>query len=188
MPYIQNIIDSVKTPQLIRDPFIRGASFDLLQSGEPVRYSGGFSVVFPVTVNGEKWAFRCWQANLGNMRSRMELLSAALKENPLPYFCDFVYVDEGIVVDGKIFPTIRMRWVEGVNLMKYVCEHATEHQVLITLADKFLTMCRDLHRLGYAHGDLQHENIFIGSDGELRLIDYDTMFVPSMQGKYGDIK
>lgn len=187
MPSISNIIDSVKTPRLIKDPFIKGASFDRMPSGEPVRYTGGFTVVFPVTVNGEKWAFRCWHTDLGNMRSRMELLSAALKENPLPYFCDFVYVDEGIVVDGKILPTTRMRWVEGVNILEYISRHVTERQTLMTLADKFLAMCRDLHKLGYAHGDLQHENIIVGPDGELRLIDYDSMFVPSMQGEYEDI-
>ena len=187
MPSISNIIDSVKTPQLIKDPFIKGASFDRMPSGEPVRYTGGFTVVFPVTVNGEKWAFRCWHTDLGNMRSRMELLSAALKENPLPYFCDFVYVDEGIVVDGKILPTTRMRWVEGVNILEYISRHVTERQTLMTLADKFLAMCRDLHKLEYAHGDLQHENIIVGPDGELRLIDYDSMFVPSMQGEYEDI-
>lgn len=183
---ISDIINSVQIPKLIKDPFIKEGQFELLPTGEPKRYSGGFTVVFPVIVNNEKWAFRCWYAELGNMRSRMELLSAALKENPLPYFCDFVYVDEGLVVDGKISPTTRMKWVEGLNIKDYVCKHAAEGDLLKLLADKFLTMCRDLHKLGYAHGDLQHGNIIVDTKGNLRLIDYDSMFVPSMHD-YRDI-
>lgn len=186
MASIPDIVNSVQIPQLIKDTFIKEGSFELLPTGEPKHYSGGFTVVFPIIVNNEKWGFRCWHADLGNMRSRMELLSTALKKNPLPYFCDFVYVDEGLVVDGKISPTTRMKWVEGLSIKDYICKHAAEGDLLKLLADKFLTMCRDLHRLGYAHGDLQHGNIIVDTNGELRLIDYDSMFVPSMHD-YGDI-
>lgn len=186
MSSIPDIINSVQIPQLIKDTFIKEGHFELLPTGEPKHYSGGFTVVFPIIVNNEKWAFRCWYADLGNMRSRMELLSVALKENPLPYFCDFAYVDEGLVVDGKISPTTRMKWVEGLDIKECICKYATESDTLKLLADKFLTMCRDLHKFGYAHGDLQHGNIIVDTKGELRLIDYDSMFVSSMHD-YGDI-
>ena len=38
-----------------------------------------------------------------------------------------------------------------------------------------------LERAGIAHGDLQHGNIFVVDD-ELKLIDYDGMFVPRLAG------
>jgi hypothetical protein len=40
---------------------------------------------------------------------------------------------------------------------------------------------RSLEVLGVAHGDLQHGNILVGH-GRLRLIDYDTMFLPALAG------
>jgi len=50
-------------------------------------------------------------------------------------------------------------------------------------------LCRELLQLkqaGIAHGDWQHANILIvREDGKqrLRLVDYDGMFVPPLQGK-----
>ena len=41
-------------------------------------------------------------------------------------------------------------------------------------------MVRDLATLGIAHGDLQHGNLLVTSSGELKLIDYDGMYVPSL--------
>ncbi len=43
-------------------------------------------------------------------------------------------------------------------------------------------MCSDLRTAGIAHGDLQHGNILVLPDGQLRLVDYDGMFVPAMKG------
>jgi hypothetical protein len=41
---------------------------------------------------------------------------------------------------------------------------------------------RDLSRHGIAHGDLQHGNILVTPSGELKLIDYDGMYVPGLDG------
>ena len=40
--------------------------------------------------------------------------------------------------------------------------------------------------LGLAHGDLQHGNILV-ENGELRLIDYDAMFIPGMSGRSHEV-
>jgi len=180
MPLISDIKSSVLIPALIKDDFIKNGQFVTLPNGEPMMYSGGFTSVFPVIVNGEKWAFRCWHAELGNMKRRMELLAKELKRHPLPYFCDFAYEDEGLVVNGKIYPTTRMKWIEGENIKDYICSHSSKHD-LEKLASNFLSMCRALHAVHYAHGDLQHGNIMVDTSGNLFLIDYDSMYTHVMQ-------
>lgn len=182
---ITDIKNSLQIPAFIKDPIIKNGIFNKTGMGDFVMYSGGFTAVFPVTVQNMKWAFRCWHADLGNMRRRMELLSKELSTSPLPYFCKFAYENEGILVNGKIYPTTRMEWIKGETIKDYICSHPTT-QELKELADKFLKMCQDLHQYGYAHGDLQHGNIMVDSDKNLRLIDYDSMYVSSMLG-FNDI-
>ena len=50
------------------------------------------------------------------------------------------------------------------------------------LADKWFEMTVTLRKEGIAHGDLQHGNIFVFDD-EIKLIDYDGMFVPRLAGR-----
>ena len=163
---------------------------NLIQNGifeksgyEPVYYSGGFTVVFPVTTQQGKWAFRCWHAELGNVRKRFDVVSKAIQRAKSPYLCDFIYTDEGIVVDGKIYPTTRMRWVEGVTIKDYICKHKNSKSKLLALADNFLALTTDMHRNKFAHGDLQHGNIIVNDNGELLLVDYDSFYCPSLKGE-----
>lgn len=75
-----------------------------------------------------------------------------------------------------------MRWIEGCNLKDYVYQHKNEPQILETLARNFKNMCKKLHFYHFAHGDLQHGNILVGNEGQLYLIDYDSIYIPSIDG------
>ena len=86
MPNILDIIQSVQVPQLIKDQYISKGTSELDNHGRPVHYTGGFAVVFPFIVNGEKWAFRCWSANIGNIEKRLYTLSSELSKLQLPFF------------------------------------------------------------------------------------------------------
>lgn len=168
---------------LIRDPHARKGQFLRDARGRLRSYSGGFSVVYPYTLNGEKWAFRCWHAELGNVRKRFDAISKAIQNAKLPYFCDFLYIDEGITINGKVYPTTRMRWVEGLTIKDYICKHKNSKTTLLNLADKFLSLAKDMHRNKFAHGDLQHGNIIVSDDGDLFLVDYDSFYCPALAGK-----
>lgn len=160
----------------------------MLPTGDVEMYTGGFTLVFPVNVNDEKWAFRCWYVDLGNMRSHFQILSQVITKLNLPYFCDFAYVDDGIVVDGKKYPTTRMRWIEGKNLKEYICANKNNTEKLKNLAIKFVKMITALHKYHVSHGDLQHGNILIDSNDEIFLIDYDSVYVPELDGECDIIK
>lgn len=180
MPTIPEIRVSIEN-NLIKDDFFKNAQFLKDSRGRLITYTGGFSVVFPALVGGEKWAFRVWHADLGNLRTRFEKLSQAINNSHLPYLCDFSYVDEGIVVGGKIYPTTRMRWVEGKTIKDYICEHKNDKNLLIALCEKFLDVCQAMHSNNFAHGDLQHGNIIVNDVGEIFFVDYDSFYCPELK-------
>jgi serine/threonine protein kinase len=51
------------------------------------------------------------------------------------------------------------------------------------LADAFDTLRDALMACEWAHGDLKPENIVVGSDGGMTLIDCDAMWIPSLTGQ-----
>lgn len=182
MPSISEILDSVSVPTLIKDEVIRNGNFENSSRGT-IYYSGGFTVVFPVQANGQKWAFRCWHTEIGNVRKRFKIISDYINKLNSLYFCNFYYCDSGLIVDGKVFPTTRMDWVNGKTINQYIIANASDKELLISLANKFLLMTDSLHRHHIAHGDLQHGNIIITDTGEIKLVDYDSLYVPGLDGE-----
>lgn len=189
MPTLPSIRTSIENNQsLVIDSFARQGIFRRDKRGRLVAYTGGFSVVYPFEYNNEVWAFRCWHADLGNLRGHFLTLSSALSKLNLPYFCSFTYVDEGIVVEGKKYPTTRMKWIDGKNLKKYICIHKNDKDKLKNLANNFVKMITTLHKYHISHGDLQHGNILVDDNDNLFLIDYDSVYVPELQGEADIIK
>lgn len=189
MPTLPSIRTSIENNQsLVIDSFARQGIFRRDKRGRLVAYTGGFSVVYPFVYNNKMWAFRCWHADLGNLRGHFLTLSAALSKLNLPYFCSFTYVDEGIVVEGKKYPTTRMKWIDGKNLKEYICIHKNDKNKLKNLANIFVKMITTLHKYHISHGDLQHGNILVDDNDNLFLIDYDSVYVPELQGEADIIK
>lgn len=189
MPTLPSIRTSIENNQtLVIDSFARQGIFRRDKRGRLVAYTGGFSVVYPFEYNNEVWAFRCWHADLGNLRGHFLTLSAALSKLNLPYFCSFIYIDEGIVVEGKKYPTTRMKWIDGKNLKEYICIHKNDKNKLKNLANNFVKMITTLHKYHISHGDLQHGNILVDDNDNLFLIDYDSVYVPELQGEADIIK
>lgn len=183
MPDVVDIIQSVQVPQLIKDAYISKGNPVLDGRGRPVHYTGGFAVVFPFLVDGDKWAFRCWSADIGNIEKRLYTLSTELKQLQLPYFCDFSYEPAGIIINGTPYPSTRMQWIDGKTIKDYLCKHKAESEKIKKLANDFKEMCGVLHQHKIAHGDLQHGNILVDNDGNIYLIDYDSVYLPALQGE-----
>lgn len=178
-----DIVDIIQTPALIKDDFIKQGRVVLDEKGNPIHYTGGFAIVFPFIVNSEKWAFRCWYNSIGNIGRRLQVLSHELSQQKLPYFCNFSYIEKGIVINGSIQPTTRMQWIDGDNIKDYICKNAYNKNALNDIANKFLSMCHDLHMAGIAHGDLQHGNIIVNQSRQIFLIDYDSVYLPTLTGE-----
>lgn len=178
---IQDIINSVSVPALIKDDFVRKGSFLRLRNGDPQVYVGGFSVVFPVEVNGTKWAFRCWHRTIDEGIDRIKQLSIEIKEAKLNYLLNYDFVQSGITVGGRTYPTTRMQWIDGITIKEYLCNNRYSRSKLEKLAGQFLRMIKDMHQHSFAHGDLQHGNIIVNDVGNLYLVDYDSFYCPKFK-------
>lgn len=186
---IADIVSAILDKRLIQDSELRFAKLKYGKMGQPMRYVGGFSVVFPYdSRGGQTKAFRCWHINVPDAMKRYQIMSKDLKKARLPYFCDFEYIPKALCVNEEIIPATRMQWIDGKNIKDYICEYRGNRKRLLDLADKFQKMTYRLHLAHIAHGDLQHGNILVDSDGELRLIDYDSLITPSMKNLPDEIK
>ena len=170
----------------LQDPKLKGGKPRRGKDNFVISDTGAFSIVFPIDMVSKTFALRCWVKEVGNVKNRYEKISTYLKQVRLPYFVDFEYVSEGILVNGTKYPITRMEWVEGVSLREFIEQNLQEARILKVVATEFQKMVTSLHKHRIAHGDLQDGNILIkqnGTDVEIKLIDYDSLFVPTLQGQ-----
>jgi serine/threonine protein kinase len=119
---------------------------------------------------------------------RTKLIADELNKVKLPYFVNFEYVQDGLATNFGVQPIVLMDWVEANSLKEYIAKNLSNPDILRRLADSFKTMVGDLHKVNISHGDLQHGNILVRDDGSLILVDYDSMYVPSLNGYKDEIK
>lgn len=188
LPSCIDYITAIENPRLLRAQELNGGCV-ITKNGKPLRYAGGFCVVFPYQLaNGKKVAIRCWTAHVTDADKRSNQISIQLQNNKLPYFVEFKYIPHGIATPIGVFPIVLMDWVDALPLKDYIKNHINDNKSLIELANNFLQMTKDLHKVGFSHGDLQHGNIMIAPDGHLYLVDYDSMFVPGLENVLDEIK
>lgn len=183
------ISNAVKYPQFIKDPFLSGYTLGYNTNGKIQEWSGGFSMVYCFVKEEEKWALKVWHTEIEDNKERYDKISKHLSICKLPYFSEFVYTENGLLVtdqylnENQLVDTFRMKWIDGTTLTAFISYNLYNKAVLKKLADEFLKMIKDLHKNNISHGDLQHDNIIIDSHGEIRLIDYDSICVPELDGK-----
>ena len=168
------------------DPEIQTGSVQPDSFGLPRPITGGFASVYKVTSAQKTYAVRCFLTNTRDVEERYARISEYVMNDSLPYTVAFEFLHHGVRIRGKWFPILKMDWVEGKTLDLYIEENLSQPEKLLELILNFRTMCVDLDAAGIAHGDLQHGNIIVTPHGELRLVDYDGMFVPSMKEWYSN--
>lgn len=179
--------DAIRVPSLIKASQLQGGSPEIFIDNngmeDLVQYSGGYCVVFPFKVTNEKFAVRCWWQYLEDAQYRSKQISEYLSHINLPYFVEFKYVEEGIATQQGVMPLVVMEWVDAKTLKDYIEEHLNDKSALEALNNNFFNMVKDLHKNHISHGDLQHGNIMVKMDGSIILVDYDSMYIPSLSGK-----
>ncbi|MES3630643.1 MAG: hypothetical protein PPP56_10820 [Longimonas sp.] len=155
--------------------------------GLPQPISGAFAVVFPMTTEaGRTWAAKCFLTDVSDQRSRYRAVASYLADHPLSALVAFDYQQPGIRVEGDTFPLLKMEWVEGTALNTWIREHRDDTGALKALVDAWVDLISDLEDAQIAHGDLQHGNVLVQDNAgtpALRLVDYDTMYVPALDGR-----
>lgn len=184
MPNKSDIINSVNNlDSFLKVNELKGAKVKKNVNGQPFFFTGGFNMVYQLELQSKRWAFRVWHVNIKNLKERFYKISKYLTEQDLPYFADFIYDEKGLLVNGELVDTIRMEWLEGLLLKEYIDKNKKDKKKLLKLAESFLTMCKELHKNQISHGDLQHGNIIIVKDDKIKLIDYDSICIPDIEGQ-----
>ena len=87
------------------------------------------------------------------------------------------------MIRGHYFPIVRMEWVNGLPLNHFIEKNLSKRSVLERLEQDWATLLSDLRSVEVAHADLQYSNVLVMPDGKMRLIDYDGMWVPQLDGE-----
>lgn len=155
-------------------------------------HEGAYSIVFKIKSPNKELALRCWKCinydDCVALCHRMARISSELRRIQLPYFIDFNFYERGIITCKGVYPLMSMVWIYDLDLKQYINANLFNTERLYTLANNFAMMVADLHTFQISHGDLQVTNIKVREDGSLFLIDYDTMFTPSLYGDYDKVK
>jgi serine/threonine protein kinase len=151
-------------------------------------YNGGKAIVYEIYTNPKKYALKCWIEDLGDLKIRYKAIDEYLKIIRLPYIVDFSYNEKGILVNGQKFPIVRMEWIDGISFKRFISNNIDNPICIRDFAEKFLEMVKTLHQNNISHGDLQHGNIMVRKNGDICLIDYDSLYVPQLSGERDNIK
>ncbi len=159
--------------------------------GSPVFLAGNFAAVFKVTSGAmnEVFALKCFIRDLPNLQQRLSTVSEYIQQANARYLLEMGFLPDELYTTSTIaqsgnYPVAVMPWIEGDSLgsvVKRLCDknHA---KGLAALTRSWGTLCLNMLSKGIAHGDLKHDNILVTPEGQLRLIDYDSMYTPKLKG------
>lgn len=195
LPSIEEIKQTISDPENILIRKLQGYN-PIPGILGPVQYPGGFSIVFPFTNGIDKKALRVWHKEIPEIKKRTAQISNYLSQQiQLKCFIDYEYVSNAIKFKSGIkLDAVLMDWCEALTLKEYIddlikskCDESAKKQRLLDLARTFFELFTELHKVHISHGDLQHGNILIKDDTDIKLIDYDSLYVPTMGDKVSQI-
>jgi len=179
-PQITDYHEAIQHPaQAFIDPDLKQGAVAENNLGLPLVMSGGFALTYAVTTPRRKCAVRCFHREIPAIQQKYDATSKKLRSLAIGCFVDFDFQQSGISVRQRVFPIVRMDWVEGDTLGIWLDKNFNNPGALEKARTDFVAIARFLEREGIAHGDIQNGNVMV-ADGEIKLIDYDGMFVPGM--------
>lgn len=182
-PNPQDYREAIQNPAIcLSDGELRQGELDLDNLQLPRVHSGQYAAVFKISNRNRAWAVRCFLHNFSDRQERYRRISDFIIRDDLEYTVGFELIDQGIKIGSEWFPILKMEYVEGESLGRYVRNNVDEPEKLKVILSRLDEMMAALKHDGIAHGDLQHDNVIVTADQRLRLIDYDGMYVPRLAG------
>src|SRR5262245_10529380 len=184
-PQITEYHEAVQHPaQAFTDAELKQGAVAENSLGLPLVMSGGFALTYAVTTPRRKCAVRCFHREIPAIQQKYDAISKKLRSLGDGCFVDFDFQQSGISVRQRTFPIVRMDWVEGDTLGVWLDKHFEDPRALDKARSDFAAIARFLEQEGIAHGDIQNGNVMV-TNGDIKLIDYDGMFVPGMRPGQG---
>jgi serine/threonine protein kinase len=150
---------------------------------------GSRHVVVRMAANdgSKQYAVKFFTHALADRHLRYDAIHRFKKQSSSRYFVPFVYQPKGVLVGDDWLPLLKMLWVSGSTLDDYVLEQLTTGfpEAVEELLPKFDNMIKALAADGISHGNLEPKNILVDESGNLRIIDYDAMYIPALANLTG---
>ena len=188
-PQSHDFQDAVLNPKLsFADPDLRDAEVAKDAKGLPIPASGQFGIVYQmVAADGRRWALKCFTADIPGRSERYKKISAHLRRCDLPFMVGFEYLDEGVFIQGAWYPVLKMDWVEGQTLNRFVGDWLDQPSPIKVLIEMWPKVAQRLREKEVTHADLQHGNVMLvpgkaKGSVSLKLVDYDGMYLPELAG------
>lgn len=146
--------------------------------------SGAYAVVFKASQAGKNYAIRCFLSTQQENISRYQSICNYLNNIDVSWKVNCNFLDNEIEVNGKFYPILTMEWIEGVLINQFVSDNLNNNTVLSELQKQLVETSNSLEHHQIGHGDIQSGNIIIqktDSDFQVKLIDYDGMYIPSFE-------
>lgn len=148
--------------------------------------SGSFAVVFKALETNKEIAIRCFVGTNGDYAERYKKIDTYLKEIKGSWKSNIEFLENEIQVHGKNYPILKMDWVDGLLLDRYLNKNIDNNVKLNELQVQFVKTSQNLEKNKISHGDIQEGNIIISEINgkpKVKLIDYDGMFIPDFEGQ-----
>ena len=148
--------------------------------------TGTSAAVFRASKGGKHYAVRVFLRDEPALFKRYYQISSALSRKNFSWKVDFLYFEKEILVNDQRYPVVLMDWAEGLHLNQFIDEVVFQQSVLSKLQEKLVAISNEFENEGIGHGDLKFDNILIqrqGDDFSIKLVDYDSMYVPEMAGE-----
>ncbi len=153
---------------------------------QPVFAAGGPAVVFEMyDAQGKNYALKLFLKEQPRREENFKAINAYIRGlGDNPYLANYQYLPKELWIDGEEYPALVMDWIDGVTMSEKVAQlcEVGDKQGLAELATRFDRMSLWLLDQELAHGDIKPDNIIVTPKGELKLIDYDGMYVPTLSG------
>ncbi|SDW85376.1 protein kinase family protein [Lysobacter enzymogenes] len=183
-PTLEQYNQALASPQLtLRDAELRTGTVRTTSLGMPRALCGGFALTYTIDTAGKRYALRCFHKEAPELEKRYRLISDKIKQLHSPFFLPFDFQSDGIVIDKRPYPVVKMAWAAGETLSEFLDAHHATPTALSKLRQSLTQLSAYLEGQKIAHGDIQPGNVMVGAQGaSLQLIDYDGMFVEAFRG------
>lgn len=188
-PLQSDFIAMLKSPSVgFRDPELKQCTVETNPLGQPKARSGNFATVYRgFRPDGGEFAIRVFNRRQDERLAHYRAIGEYLQGRTISSIVRFQYDPQGIrsARDGKLYPLLTMEWISGTTLFEWLQDRYRDGQfkTLPIVAEAWARLVRELAEHQVVHGDLQHGNVMVSPETQLKLVDYDCMAVPSLLGR-----
>jgi len=171
------------------DPELAAATFESdRKHGGAQAWSGGRATVIRANrPTGGSVAVRFSKQEDQEASVRYHELSRHLSSNPVSTMVSTSWTNNGLRISGQHYPLLKMDWVSGKSLDNYVSKRIGAPGAtgdFVALAQAWRESCLSLTAARISHGDIHAGNTLVCENGgrpvELRLVDYDNVWLPGL--------